>query len=305
MQHKIRPAVSFEKLRGRVERLFTSPIRQNSKSTQLSLSFMDEQKTQRTRARPPKKIANFINSILYTMKFGDIYLFGGILRDLALMGRRGFSSDIDLVIDGDWESCEIKLISLKAKKNKFGGYRLEISGWPIDIWDAKKTWAISEGLVKYDNISSLINTTVLNWDAILMNWRTQEFICNDEYLIELKNRTMNIVLQNNPNPLGMAVRVFRHLCSKDARSITSTVVEYLADSTNKYALKELKESELLSYGNSLIEPAIYSFFEKIKAHEKLEVHKRFQIASKELKLQGTTLTFSQFELDLKIKDDTI
>lgn len=305
MQHKIRPAVSFEKLRGRVERLFTSPRRQNSKSTQLSLSFMDEQKTQRARARPPKKIANFINSILYTMKFGDIYLFGGILRDLALMGRRGFSSDIDLVIDGDWESCEIKLASLKAKKNKFGGYRLEISGWPIDIWDAKRTWAISEGLVKYDNISSLINTTVLNWDAILMNWRTQEFICNDEYLIELKNRTMNIVLQNNPNPLGMAVRVFRHLCSKDARSITSTVVEYLADSTNKYALKELRESELLSYGNSLIEPAIYSFFEKIKAHEKLEIHKRFQIASKELKFQGTTLTFRQFELDLKIKDDTI
>lgn len=305
MPHKIRPAVSFEKLRGRVERLFTSPQRQNSKSTQLSLSFLDEQKAQRTRARPPKEIANFINSILYTMKFGDVYLFGGILRDLALMGRRGFSSDIDLVIDGDWESCEIKLISLKAHKNKFGGYRLEISGWPIDIWDAKKTWAISEGLVQYDNISSLVNTTVLNWDAILMNWRTQEFICNDEYLSELKNRTMNIVLKNNPNPLGMAVRVFRHLCSKDARSITSTVVEYLADSTSKYTLKELKKSELLSYGNSLIEPAIYSFFEKIKAYEKLEIHKRFQMASKELKSQGTTLTFRQLELDLKTNDNTI
>ncbi len=305
MPHNMRPAVSFEKLRGRVERLFTSPRRQNSKSTQLSLSFFDEHKAQRTRARPPKDIANFIDSILYTMKFGDIYLFGGILRDLALMGRRGFSSDIDLVIDGDWESCEIKLISLKAHKNKFGGYRLEISGWPIDIWDAKKTWAIREGLVKYDSISSLVNTTVLNWDAILMNWRTQEFICNDEYLSELKNRTMNIVLKNNPNPLGMAVRVFRHLCSKDARSITSTVVEYLADSTSKYALKELKESELFSYGNSLIEPAIYSFFEKIKAHEKLEIHKRFQLASKELKSQGTTLTFKQLELDLKTNNNTI
>lgn len=305
MPNKMRPVGSFEKLRGRVERLFTSPRRKNSKSTQLSLGFFDEQKGRRTHARTPKKIANFINSTLHAMKFGDIYLFGGILRDLALMGRKGFSSDIDLVIDGDWESCETKLISLKAHKNKFGGYRLEISGWPIDIWDAKKTWAISEGLVKYENISSLVNTTVLNWDAILMNWRTQEFICNDEYLDELTNRTMNIVLKNNPNPLGMAVRVFRHLCSKDARSITSTVVEYLADSTSKYALEELKQSELLSYGNSLIEPAIYSFFKKIKAYEKLEIRKRFQLASTDLKSEGTTLTFHQFELDLKAKKNTV
>lgn len=298
MLYKLRPATSFEKLRGRVERLFSSPRRRINKSFQMNLSFPDEKRNSNGRARAPKKISHFIDSLANQLNYGDIYLFGGVLRDLALMGRKGFTSDIDLVVDGDWKSCETKLVELRAHKNKFGGYRLEISGWPIDIWDARNTWAVCQGLVRYDDISSLLKTTVLNWDAILMNWRTKEFICHDDYLIELRNRNMKIVLESNPNPMGMVVRVFRHLCSKDARSIAPHVVEFLANSTEKYTFLQLSNSEFSSYGDSIIEPAIYSFFEKIKSYKTIDTQDKFKMATIDLALQGATLTFKQLDLDI-------
>ena len=69
-------------------------------------------------------------------------------------------------------------------------------------------------------IASLTETTVLNWDAILMNWRNRTFVCRNDYLSSLRTRVLDVVLQQNPNPLAMAVRVFRHLSIKDARQVT-------------------------------------------------------------------------------------
>lgn len=298
MSLKLKPVVTFDNLRRRVERLFTSPKRRAHTSAQLRLELQDNVSVPKKRIRTRREIAVFINSISDTLKFGDVYLFGGVLRDLALAGRSGFNSDIDLVVDGDWESCENLLLSLNSYKNKFGGYRLEVNGWPIDIWRAENTWAITEGLVNYENIASLTKTTVLNWDAILMNWRTHEFICQKNYLKDLKERAMDIVLEANPNPLGMAVRVFRHLCAKDAKSITPSVAEYLANCTLTYSLPTIKNSEFLSYGNSLIEPTIYKLFEKLKHYEHLDIHTRFKTASENLKKQGASLTFQQLELEL-------
>ncbi len=130
-------------------------------------------------------IAEFLDFITAALPDGDVYLFGGVLRDLALLGNKGFDSDIDLVVEGNWHDCARYLESYGAAKNKFGGFRLSVDGWPIDIWNARETWAIKQGLVEYRSIFSLTETTVLNWDAILMNWRTRLFIHRPNYLERL------------------------------------------------------------------------------------------------------------------------
>ncbi len=82
---------------------------------------------------------------------------------------------------------------------------LECNSYPSD----------KQGFTPYIRIASLTETTVLNWDAILMNWRTGAFVCREGYLEDLRERRFDVVLVTNPNPLGMTVRVFRHLCSKE------------------------------------------------------------------------------------------
>lgn len=275
--HRPQPISSIENLRDRVDRLFRTAPKPPSGQSQLSLDLPLMLNFESAINYPTKSIAEFLNFITDALPDGDVYLFGGVLRDLALLGQEGFNSDIDIVVEGNWSNCVSYLESLGARKNKFGGYRLEVAEWPVDIWNARETWAIKQGLVQYKSIASLTETTVLNWDAILMNWRTRIFVYRKNYLEEIKLRVLDIVLEENPDPLGMAVRVFRHLCLKDARKVTQPAVKYLANCTKAYSYEEIRNREIRSYGNSVIESPIYRFFEHLKSHENLDSRSRYSI----------------------------
>lgn len=293
--HKPIPVKSFKQLRDRVDDFFATNTRQVKPKNQLSLDLPDNNDLFDDFDTPKQSATEFINFLSDALPVSDIYLFGGMLRDIALFGKRGFNSDIDLVVDGDWLSCTPYLEHAGAKKNKFGGYRLTISGQLIDIWNARETWAIKNGYVHYDGIKSLTDTTVLNWDAILMNWRTKNFICNDNYIDELKDRKLNIVLEPNPNPKGMAVRVFRHLCLKYTNKISAKAAEYLASCTIKFSFDELIESEKKSYGDSVIEFATFRLFERLNFYQDLKTYEKYSAASEYVKNEGLTLSSHQLE----------
>ncbi len=274
---KPQPVRSTENLRDRVDRLFREPVKSSNKINQLSLDLSLISNYESKVDYPSQSVAAFLNFISDAMPDGDVYLFGGVLRDLALLGRKGFNSDIDLVVEGDWSHFVSYLRSLKAHKNKFGGYRLMVGEWPIDIWNAKETWAIKQGLVPYKGIASLTETTVLNWDAILMNWRTRNFVCRKNYFEEINLSVLDIVLENNPSPLGMAVRVFRHLCLKNAKRITPSAAKYLAKCANTYSFEEINKAELRSYRNPVIERTLHRFFEDIDTSEDKSIQHQFSI----------------------------
>lgn len=301
--NKHTPIESFVNLRERVDRFFRVAKKRRTTSSQLTLSLLTESENQIEDTDPNSNVTNFISFLSDATPNGELYLFGGILRDIALFGRRGFSSDIDIVAEGDWQSCEEYIQSKGAQKNKFGGYRLYIGKWPIDIWNARNTWAISKGLVKYSGIASLTETTVLNWDAILMNWRTRNFIARDGYLESIKERKLDVVLKENPNPMGMAVRVFRHICMKEPRQITPRAIEYLAECTTNYSFEDLQQSEIRSYGNTIIEYAYYRWFELLLSAEKLEFSDRVRVATNSLRDEGILL--SQRQKMLYLNTDTL
>jgi len=232
---------------------------------------------------PTKSIGEFLDFLTDSVPFGEVYLFGGVLRDLALLGRRGFNSDIDLVVEGHWSHCVAYLRSLGATQNKFGGFRLSVAGWPVDIWNAQETWAIRNGYVEYRGIASLTETTVLNWDAVLMDWRTKSFVSQPAYLEEIHDRILDVVLIPNPNPLGMAVRVFRHLCLKDARKITSRAAVYLADATESYTFDQIRNEEIRSYGAAVIQKPIYDLFHLVMLEEGVTIGERYGIATEALR----------------------
>jgi hypothetical protein len=282
--HKPQPVQNIENLRSRVDRLLRSQFSGSRNSDQLPLDLHRSVRPELAITTPTTSIGDFLDFITDALPDGDVYLFGGVLRDLALLGRRGFSSDIDLVVEGQWDSCARYLDSIGAHRNKFGGYRLTVAEWPIDIWNARETWAIKQGLVPYRGVSSLIETTVLNWDAILMNWRTRQFIHRANYVESIQSRVLDIVLRENPNPLGMLVRVLRHLCLKDAKSVSTTAAEYLASCVERHSFEAVRSAELRSYGNSVIEPNVYRLFEHLsEAEEELPIRSRYISASEMLR----------------------
>lgn len=306
MYSKIQTVSSFENLRHRIDRLFNSYPSSELNSDQLSLELHSHCVIENdSNFSPSASISNFLDFINSIVPNGAVYLFGGVLRDVALFGKRGFKSDIDVVVDGDWMDCKAFLESLPSKKNKFGGYRLVIDGWPVDIWSARETWAIQEGLVAYNGISSLLDTTVLNWDAILMNWDSKAFIAKPNYLEQIKDRALDIVLIENPNPLGMAVRVFRHLCIKDAKRISISAIEYLVECTRQFSFTQIKESELNSYGNSAIDVAVYAVFEYLNNLSADQLRKEFLRLEETFEGTGLSLAFRQKSWDFDDLADNV
>jgi len=277
---KLQPVKSIANLRDRVDRLFNTSAINTNNPRQFLLDLPDIPNKELELNYPSKNIADFMSFITDAMPSGDVYLFGGIIRDLALLGRKGFNSDIDLVVEGNWTHFVSYLESLNAHKNKFGGYRLIVGGWPVDIWNAEETWAIKNGLVLYNGVSSLTDTTVLNWDAILIDWRTRKFICRNNYFEELNSRVLDIILVENPNPLGMAIRVFRHFCLKDAKQITPRAVKFMANCAKNYSFEELTNAEIKSYNNTLIKQAVHDFFKHIDTSKNKSISHEFSLASK-------------------------
>lgn len=283
---KANPVESIDNLRERVDRLLRRRHQPQKSLHQLELDIADGPRPENLIGHPSKSIAEFLDFMTAALPDGDVYLFGGVLRDLALHGKKGFESDIDLVVEGNWQASVRYLELHGAARNKFGGFRLSVGGWPVDIWNARETWAIRQGLVEYRSISSLTETTVLNWDAILMNWRTRAFIHRPNYLERLRARVLDIVLESNPNPLGMAVRVFRHLSLKDARQVTFAAAEYLSQCAQRYSFDLIHESELRSYGNTVVEQKTYRFFKHLglDASDR-DIHNRCINASELVKME--------------------
>ena len=227
---------------------------------------------------PTASMYEFLGYLCDAVPAGELYLFGGVLRDLAMSGRKGFDSDFDLVVEGDWSHLIKYLERLGASRNRFGGYRLYVERWPIDIWAARETWAIREGFIRYRSIESLTKTTILNWDAILLNWRTREMIYRPDYFFEIKQHLMDVVLTENPNPLGAAVRAFRHLCSKDAEKLTVAAARYLAGAAKRHSPESIIRTEIASYRSRVIDPMVLRFFEELDMSSTYVMHRQFKEA---------------------------
>ena len=288
----MRVAETENHLRSRVTRLISNVSRCREARNQMDFFensyIVSDKRNVRT---PTSSIHEFLDYLCAAHPYGELYLFGGILRDVAMSGGKGFASDFDLVVEGDWVHLTGYLEKLGASRNRFGGFRLYVEGWSVDIWGARETWAIREGLVQYRGIESLTRTTILNWDAILLNWRTGEVICPPDYFSDIQRCLMDVVLPENPNPLGAAVRVFRHLCSRRAE-LTVKAAKYLSDAARNYSPETIVRTEKASYSQRVIDPVVPRFFEQLDTSSDTEMQRQLYEAMPR-RLKETSSSFQK------------
>ena len=168
-------------------------------------------------------------------------VFGGLLRDIALYGGGKFNSDIDLVVD-----CSPDILFAFFEKhggllgrNHFGGYRVKVGGWSIDVWPMKETWAFVSGYVDYVDRESLLLTTITNWDAIAFSFKDEALISGHDYIDSLRRRELDIVLVENPNRLGAFLRVLKLIFDKQVEVLLPKALMYLKDGFSEFSSREL------------------------------------------------------------------
>lgn len=199
-----------------------------------------------------KQASVFLNGLAMD---AHVYIFGGMLRDISLLGAKGFRSDIDVVFDGNRIQllASLRLVGvINYKENKFGGFRVRQGDFDFDIWCVEDTWAFKHDLVSQEGVESLLNTTLMNWDAILYHFNDKKFIARDGYLNDLSRGLIDLILEKNPNEAGALVRILRAIYGKNVSVIGERMVDMLRRTLNRNAVDKLIEYEKEHYNDQLI-----------------------------------------------------
>lgn len=191
---------------------------------------------------------------------GDVAIFGGMLRDLLLDGNEKFCSDVDLVIDtDDIGSLESALMRFSPHRTAFGGYRIRLQRWSLDLWPLKWTWAIRHGYVQGESLSDLIRTTFFNWDAVVYELRSGTIHCSPTYVEELSDRFLTINFAENPNPEGAAIRALRMAVAKRAK-LSFELAEYAADVLETVGIEAIIRAEQTRHKAARVSPSVMADF---------------------------------------------
>lgn len=193
---------------------------------------------------------------------GRGFLFGGVVRDIALAGIDKFDSDIDVVVEGEGLEVDEVCREYGAKTNRFGGYRVQTDNWLVDFWRVQDTWAVREGIVEYNNVESLLGTTPFNWDSVLLGLNSGSIICGANYLDELQRRYFDVVLEENPNPLGLATRMLRAIAKWEDVELSVGAVETMKRMFGRYSYREIKAYEVDHFNAHSVGESMYFALEK-------------------------------------------
>ena len=197
---------------------------------------------------------------------GEVILFGGFLRDVALFTARGFSSDLDIVVDCDKRMLHSFFNTRSASLNKFDGYRLEVGSWEVDVWPLKETWAFKSGLVNYNGRESLLKTTITNWDAIAYSFLDEKVIVDEDYISRIYNGELDLVLFENPSRIGALLRVLRAIHDKRAKILMPKLLRYLKSELEVYSAEEIFQEQLRLFNKAYFNTSeIKSFQEEVKS----------------------------------------
>jgi hypothetical protein len=207
-----------------------------------------------------KSAANVrLRSVLrkHFLDFDRVAIVGGMVRDIARAGKRGFHSDIDLVVEAPAEAVTELAIRNGARRNQFGGYSFSEDGWKLDFWALETTWAAREGHVQVRSLEDITQCTFFDWDAILYDLKARKVICSESYLDRVHRKTMDISLLANPSYLGNLYRAVHRILAWDLQpgpKLTAFIDEHLDDdgfqSIVQEESKRCKRAFLNSFGDA-------------------------------------------------------
>jgi hypothetical protein len=164
-----------------------------------------------------------------------------MIRDFAIGGASSFRSDVDLVVgtnDSDYLAWIIS--SMPHQPTRFGGWRIRLDHWIVDVWPVANTWAFDQGHVHGGRLEDLPATTFFDWDAAAFEIETGRLLLLDGYIEAIASRVLDVNLAPNPNPLGMAVRALKMMRKWDA-SLAPRLSSYLSAVVNEDRYEILRQ----------------------------------------------------------------
>ncbi|MFN0293123.1 hypothetical protein [Pedobacter helvus] len=178
----------------------------------------------------------------------NVLIFSGIIRNYFI-NYFGKVRDFDLVVDCDYNTLEEILRYYPFRKNSFGGYKVDVKGLNVDIWNITTTWAfVNKKLdAKLFLKESLPQTTFFNFSAIVFDFNAKKFLWESDFEEFLSKGAIDLVLEDNPLPQLCIVNTiyYKH---KYHLEVSKRLESYCLANFTKYSEKDFKDIQLKHFG---------------------------------------------------------
>lgn len=197
----------------------------------------------------PQEVWNFLSEV---QSKTNIYLFSGVIRNYFINKKFEKLRDIDFIIEDELDIISM-FPTLDINRNSFGGYKININGLFIDLWVIKDTWGLNYGQLKlaFNQIQHLPNTTFFNFSSILYSLNNKEFIIGKPFLKFLKERKIDVVLEENPFPSLCIVNSF-YYSEKYKIKISEKLKSYLYNNYQNN-IEKFEETQMKHFGEIIYE----------------------------------------------------
>jgi hypothetical protein len=173
-------------------------------------------------------------------------LFGGVLRDLVVFGRRHYPRDVDVVLQrGTTEGIVNDFSEHQYRLNRFGGVHLSLNRWAFDVWPLEKTWAFTQDSSLVPTAANLPKTTFLDVEAIAVTFNGPDRIgqiISYGFFEAIERRSIGINYRHNPFPGLSAIRTLITAC-KLHFSISAELARYFVDVVAERGVAELVQAQ--------------------------------------------------------------
>ena len=103
----------------------------------------------------------------------------------------------------------------------------------------------------------------VNWDSCLFSWRTKRLHLAKGYLGDLQKGYLDVVLSDNPNYLGVLVRIIRYYMRKQVKIFSSNLACLVLDGINNYSADDVISYEWSSYDHVYINRRVIGHLERM------------------------------------------
>jgi hypothetical protein len=182
-------------------------------------------------------------------------LFGGVIRDFVVLGRRRYPRDVDIVLQrGDLSAVANGLESTEYHFNRFGGLHLNIERWVFDVWLLEKTWAFTVDSSLHPTADELPKTTFLDAEAVAVTFeqgRVSEIYSNGFFEC-VASRRIDINYEPNPFPSLNAVRAIL-TAHKLAFAISPRLAKYYLETLATYGPHSMIDAQERHYQKVILD----------------------------------------------------
>jgi hypothetical protein len=180
------------------------------------------------------------------------YLFGGAVRDIFLKGNNAKPNDFDIVFS---ESGIDKFLDNfrkhKVVKNNFGGYKVLYQGVTLDVWEIESTWAFKNNKVPYTNVSSILDTTFLNIESVLLELNPKSGkkrkVYYRDFFHSIETEELDINLPDNPF-LDLSYSRIIHFSIMNKFSISPDLIQWMKYHKESVSINSVIKKYEAKYG---------------------------------------------------------